>query len=131
MSRVDSPSKKPAVLVVDDDPALRGPFAALLGREGFAVDCAADGRAAFQCLRRGNYAAILLDLMGPGANGLELLERIERDTPSLLGRVIVLTGAAQPAAGSLDTSRIGGVVRRPFDLDDLLRSTRKCARGAH
>lgn len=131
MSRVDPPSNKPAVLVVDDDAALRGFFSTLLKREGFAVDCASNGRAAFECLRRGNYSAILLDLMMPETNGFELIERLQRDTPSLLQRVIVLTGASQRTVDGLDTSRVWGLIRKPFDIDDLMRSTRKCATGEH
>ena len=60
MSRVDAPGRR-SVLVVDDDPGLQGLFTTLLGRDGYAVDCAPTGRQAFEYLRRGSYSVILLD----------------------------------------------------------------------
>jgi DNA-binding response OmpR family regulator len=129
VSRVDPPSRKWSVLVVDDDPALQGLFQTLLGRDGFAVDCAANGRVAFEYLRRGSYSVILLDLMMPDVNGFELLQRLQRDSPRLLERVIVMTGASQRVLDTLDASRLWGVIRKPFDIDHLVRSARDCAAG--
>jgi DNA-binding response OmpR family regulator len=129
MSRSDPPSAARNVLVVDDDLALRGLFTRILSRKGFSVDCAPDGRVAFDQLSRHNYSVILLDLMMPEVNGFELLERIRRDSPSLLPRVIVMTGASQRVVESLDTSRIWGLIRKPFDIDDLVSSAIECSSG--
>src|SRR5438105_4754169 len=129
MSRSDPVSSTRNVLVVDDDVALRGLFTRLFSRKGFSVDCAPDGRVAFDQLSRHNYSVILLDLMMPEVNGFELLERIRRDSPSLLSRVIVMTGASQRVVNSLDTSRIWGLIRKPFDIDDLVSSAIECSEG--
>lgn len=128
MSRVDAPGRR-SVLVVDDDPGLQGLFTTLLGRDGYAVDCAPTGRQAFEYLRRGSYSVILLDLMMPDVNGFELLDRLERDSPSLLRRVIVLTGAAQRVVDGLDPKRVFSVMRKPFDINELMECTQECARG--
>lgn len=129
MSRVDVPGSRWSVLVVDDDPALRGLFFTLLAREGFAVDSAPNGRQAFEYLRRGSYSVILLDLMMPEVNGMELIDRLQRDSPSLLRRVIVLTGASQSVVEALDSKNVWGVIRKPFDVPELIRSAKECARG--
>jgi DNA-binding response OmpR family regulator len=129
VSRADLPNRKWSALVVDDDPGLQGLFLTLLGRDGFAVDCAADGRIAFDCLKRTTYSVILLDLMMPDVNGFELLDRLERESPALLPRVIVMTGVSQRMIESLDTSRLWGLIRKPFDINELLRSARACASG--
>lgn len=129
MSRSDPPSSGPAVLVVDDDQALRGLFTALLSRKGFSVDCVNDGRLAWEQLERNSYSVILLDLMMPDVNGFELLERLRRDSPSLLPRIIIMTGASQRALEALDTSRVWGLIRKPFDIDNLVASTLDCASG--
>ena len=129
MSRVDPPSRKWSALVVDDDPGLQGLFQTLLGRDGFAVDCAPNGRIAFEYLKRGSYSVILLDLMMPDVNGFELLDRLERDSPRLLRRVIVMTGAAQRVLDTLDSTRVWGLIRKPFDIEELVRSARDCAAG--
>jgi DNA-binding response OmpR family regulator len=129
MSRSDPPGSGPAVLVVDDDQGLRQLFTTLLGRKGFNVDCANNGRLAWDQIAKQPYAVILLDLMMPDVNGFELLERLCRDSPSLLSRVIVMTGASQRDLRSLDTSRVWGLIRKPFDIDNLVTSTLACAQG--
>ena len=131
MSRSDAPVPETTVLVIDDDQALRGFFTTLFSRNGFTVDCACDGRVAYDQLTHHNYSVILLDLMMPGVNGFELLERIQRDSPALLDRVIVMTGASQRAIEKLDTSRVWGLIRKPFDIDQLLSATVACAKRSH
>lgn len=129
MSRSDPPASGQAVLVVDDDQSLRGLFTALLSRRGFEVDCVSDGRMAWDHLSRNDYSVILLDLMMPDVNGFELLERLRRDSPALLERIIIMTGVSQRSLESLDTSRVWGLIRKPFDIDNLVASTMACAEG--
>jgi DNA-binding response OmpR family regulator len=129
MSRSDPPAAVRQVIVVDDDPALRTLFIALLERKGFTVDVAPDGRAAYDQISRNAYAVILLDLMMPGVSGFELLERLARECPSLLPRVIVMTGASRRVVQTLDTSCIWGVIRKPFDIDDLVTAVQSCSDG--
>jgi DNA-binding response OmpR family regulator len=129
MSRSDPPSAARQVIVVDDDPALRTLFIAMLARKGFAVDVAPDGRAAYEKISRNAYAAILLDLMMPDVNGFELLERLARECPALLPRVIVMSGASRRVVQSLDTSLIWGLVRKPFDMDELVNAVTSCCDG--
>ncbi len=129
MSRSDPPASSSSVLVVDDDQALRGLFTALLAKNGFEVDTASDGRVAFDQIHRHNYSVILLDLMMPDVNGFELLDRLERVSPSMLQKVIVMTGASQRATQNLDVSRVWGLIRKPFDIDNLVSSTVACAEG--
>ena len=129
MSRSAPPAGVPNVLVIDDDQALRGLFTTLLTRKGFTVDTASDGRAAYDRLEHQTYSVILLDLMMPDVNGFELLDKLQRDSPTLLDRVIVMTGASQRSVESLDTSRIWGLIRKPFDIDQLVSSAMACAEG--
>src|SRR5436190_15527174 len=127
MSRVDHPSRSFSALVVDDDPALTGLFLTLLERQGFSVDSAPNGRVAFDSIRRGTYSVILLDLMMPDVNGLELLDRLGRDSPTLLRRVIVLTGAAQSLIDEIDLSKVWTLIRKPFDINELVSQVLGCA----
>src|SRR5205823_14200161 len=127
MSRSDAPAPDASVLVIDDDQALRGFFTTLLSKKGFSVDCASDGRIAYDQITHHNYSVILLDLMMPDVNGFELLERMQRDSPALLDRVIVMTGASQRSIEKLDTSRVWGMIHKPFDIDQIVSSTIDCA----
>jgi DNA-binding response OmpR family regulator len=129
MSRADPPVAGRCALVVDDDFALRGLFTTLLARKGFSVDLAADGRIAFDQLSTHTYSVILLDLMMPEVNGFELLDRLERDSPALLERVIVMTGVAQRQLDLVDVSRVWAVIRKPFDINHLVSSAIACSEG--
>jgi len=131
MSRVDQPRKTYTALVVDDDRGLQGLFNALLAQEGFAVDVAENGRRAFEFLRRGSYSVIFLDLMMPEVNGFELLERLAEESPMLLRRVIVMTGASQSMVELARGSSVWGVFRKPFDIHELIRSAEACAVEQH
>jgi two-component system OmpR family response regulator len=72
--------ERPRVLVVDDDPALRGLLADYLGVSGFTVDTAADGRQMRECMRHAWPDAVVLDLMLPGEDGLSLsVGRVSED----------------------------------------------------
>jgi two-component system nitrogen regulation response regulator GlnG len=129
MSRSDPPAAARQVIVVDDDAGLRTLFIAILERKGFTVDVAPDGRAAYDQISRNPYSVILLDLMMPDVNGFELLERLARECPSLLPRVIVMTGAGRRVVQTLDTSSIWGLMRKPFDIDDLVNAVLDCSDG--
>lgn len=79
----------PQVLVVDDEPQVRDIVATYLERDGFSVRTAADGEEALQAIRARRPDAMVLDLMLPKRNGLEVL-RILRDEGNELP-VIVLS----------------------------------------
>ncbi|HEV7427810.1 MAG TPA: response regulator [Thermoanaerobaculia bacterium] len=129
MSRSDPPAAVRQVIVVDDDPGIRTLFIAMLERKGFTVDVAPDGRAAYDQISRNAYSVILLDLMMPDVNGFELLEKLARECPSLLSRVIVMTGASRRVIQSLDTASIWGMIRKPFDIDELVSAVTACSDG--
>lgn len=66
------------ILLVDDDPPLREVVRYALAREGFAVEEAADGNAALEKMRGGTYDLIVLDVMMPEMDGLEVCRRVRK-----------------------------------------------------
>lgn len=74
------------VLVVDDEPSVRKVAAAYLEREGFQVQTAADGLEGLRQAEAGSLALIVLDVMLPGMNGLEVCKRLRAssDVPIIL-----------------------------------------------
>jgi DNA-binding response OmpR family regulator len=74
------------ILVVEDDPTIAGSVIARLRAEGFAVEHAATGPAAVEAAGRINPDLIVLDLMLPGFDGLEVCRRVQaqRPTPVLM-----------------------------------------------
>lgn len=113
------------VLIVDDDRAIRALVQIMVERQGFSVDTAADGNDAYALLGVNAYDAVLLDLMMPNLNGFNLIEQLRREQPAILSRVIVLTafsrGGLLPSIDGVHT-----VVRKPFDLDELIAVVHEC-----
>jgi two-component system copper resistance phosphate regulon response regulator CusR len=81
------------ILVVDDSERLRCALATGLGGSGFAVDLAADGREALSYLDAYSYDVIVLDLMMPFVDGLDVLREIRRR--QLQCRVLILSARDQ------------------------------------
>jgi CheY-like chemotaxis protein len=83
-------SARGTVLIADDEPQVRVPLAALLGRAGFTCVQAASGDEALQLLRTQPVDAVVLDIHMPGNSELETAERLRAIVPGL--PVVLLTG---------------------------------------
>jgi DNA-binding response OmpR family regulator len=80
------------ILVVDDDSVVRDLMGRYLVRDGFDVQTAADGSSALQAYRPGAFDLLLLDVMLPEVDGMEILRRVRQLDPV---PVIVLTAKVQ------------------------------------
>lgn len=118
---------RPHVLIVDDEAIVRDVLTRYLEKEGFRVETAADGEAAIEAATRSGPDIVLLDLMLPKVDGLEVFRRIRAlgDTPVVMltakgeevDRVVGLElGAddyvAKPFSPREVVSRIRAVLRR-------------------
>jgi CheY-like chemotaxis protein len=121
--------KIPRVLIVDDDPGVRTLLVALLAHRGYAHELAEDGDEAIARLRRSAPDAVLLDLMLPKMNGFEVLRFLRAERPQTLPRVIVLTAASNATLRDFDTHGIRALVRKPFDINELLEEIDVCCGG--
>lgn len=79
------------ILVVDDTEANRDLLVRRLHREGHATEVAADGHEALRWLLAGGFDLVLLDIMMPGMNGYELLQRMRADPELGLVPVILIS----------------------------------------
>jgi two-component system response regulator ResD len=118
--------EKATVLVVDDEPIVREVVATYLRREGHPTLEAADGPTALELIERAEPGLVVLDVMLPGIDGLELCRLIRRrsDTP-----VIMLTARGEEA------DRIVGLdlgaddyVTKPFSPRELVARVRSVLR---
>ncbi len=96
------------ILVVEDTPNLRRLVAYLLGRAGYEVLQAEDGRAAVEVLKRHLPDLILLDIRMPGMDGFELLELLRGFPRAQAIPVVMLTSLS--GARDLDRAMQLGVV---------------------
>lgn len=118
------------VLVVEDDPGIRMLLVAVLSRAGLEVETAINGGAALEAISRRHYDLIVLDLLMRGVSGYDFIEQAERSSPEIGSRIVVVTAAssAELARHSLD-AQVFKVLRKPFDLEDLLATVSSCLRG--
>jgi two-component system KDP operon response regulator KdpE len=115
------------ILVVDDDPGVRSLLTSVLTHRGLAVDAAPGGDEALELLREHQYAVIILDLLMPVTDGFAVLrgmDGVEFQAPPV---VLVVTGAERQAVEQLDSQRIHGIIRKPFDPDELASLVLACA----
>jgi DNA-binding response OmpR family regulator len=114
------------ILVVEDEPSIREVVSLYLGRAGYLVTVLADGTAALQYLALQQPDLVVLDLMLPGADGLEITRwlRERGDTP-----IIMLTARKE------ERDRIAGLemgaddyVVKPFSPQELVSRVRAVLR---
>jgi DNA-binding response OmpR family regulator len=115
------------VLVVEDDAALRDVIVRSLDENGHVVDSAGDGITGGAMCAEAGYDAIVLDIMLPGRDGIEIVRSMRSagvTTPVLL--LTARTTEADIVAG-LDAGA-DDYVRKPFGLSELLARLRSLAR---
>jgi DNA-binding response OmpR family regulator len=116
------------ILVVEDEPALRDTLEWNLVREGYLVNTAADGIAGLQRAREWEPDLLILDLMLPGMDGLEVCRQLRKDT-SL--PILMLT------ARESETDRVVGLemgaddyLTKPFHMRELMARVKAQLRRA-
>jgi len=113
------------VLVVDDDREIRELLTSVLRRRDLVVDVAVDGAEALDLLRQNTYSVVLLDLLMPNTDGFGVLNALDSALAPPI--VLVITGAERALVKRLDPQRIHGVVRKPFDPEDIATLVVACA----
>ena len=109
------------VLVVDDDPVIQKLLKVNFEMEGYEVLSAADGAEGLDQAKSGSPDVIILDVMMPKMNGLEVLAALKADSATDAIPVILLSAKAQ--AGDVQAGIDRGAnayVTKPFDPLDLL-----------
>jgi two-component system, OmpR family, response regulator len=116
------------LLVVEDEEDLRRGLEQALREEGYAVDASGEGADALYKAETWDYDAIVLDIMLPGLDGWEILQRLRRKkkTPVLL---LTARDAIRDRVHGLDLGADDYLVK-PFDLGELLARVRALIRRA-
>jgi two-component system OmpR family response regulator len=114
------------VLVVEDEADLLASLLRAVRDDGYAADGAADGPEGLYKAESYDYDAIILDIMLPGLDGWELLQRLRKikKTPVLM---LTARDAVRDRVRGLDTGADDYLVK-PFDVDELLARLRALIR---
>jgi len=109
------------ILVVDDEPDLVELISYNLKKDGFSVDSAHDGETALSKIRKGSYGLIILDLMLPGIQGMELCRIIRGDPKTSALPVVMLTAKGEEVDKVLGLE-IGAddYITKPFSPRELV-----------
>ena len=108
------------VLVVEDDPSVRGLLDTLLSAEGYDVVTASDGLAGLLKAASTSPSLILLDLMMPDLGGVRVLEELRDDLALRSVPVLVVTGKVEAVPAVRDLLGDANVLVKPFAVIELL-----------
>ena len=115
------------ILLVEDEEKLARMVELELKYEGYEVSKAADGRTGLEMALTGDYDLILLDIMLPALNGMEVLRRLRREK---LVPVIMLTArdTVMDKVAGLDAGA-DDYITKPFAIEELLARIRAALRN--
>jgi DNA-binding NtrC family response regulator len=107
------------VLVADDEEVMRDVLSTLLASESYKVDLAENGSQALEMIRDKDYGVVLLDLMMPGVDGLEVLEELKKTENRPVAVVLTAFASIDKAVRA---TKLGAFdfITKPFKNDELL-----------
>ena len=114
------------VLIIEDEKLIIVSTQMVLEAAGFHVESATSGEEGIQKARSSTPDLILLDIMMPGIDGWETLNRLKRDTATAEIPVIIFT-AREHSRGHQKSSEMGAAeyFRKPFEPDELIELVEK------
>jgi len=115
------------ILIVDDEENLRTTLAQYLSLEGWTVSEASNGLSAKKQLEDHSFTAVALDLRMPGMDGLELLDWMTREGPSL---PVVMMSAYGDVGDAVNAMKAGAsdYLVKPFDPEELVIRIKRASR---
>ncbi len=117
------------ILLVDDDPKVLSLMRRGLAYAGYAVDLAADGEKALSIARDSPPDLVVLDVMLPGLDGIEVCRRLRAGDPDLPILMLTARGRVPDRVAGLDAGADDYLVK-PFAFDELLARIRALLRRA-
>jgi CheY-like chemotaxis protein len=120
-----------SVLLIDDEEGLRRAVVSFLKRRGMHIIAVEDGGDALRVLRRERFDVIVSDVRMPGMSGAEFLERLRREHPAMVHRLIFTTGDsfASDTSSLLQDAGVPALVK-PYDFAKLESVVRQVAEAA-
>ena len=118
------------VLVAEDDSAIRNLLLRVLGRAGFEIEAVTNGRDAIARLTAEPYDGVVLDLMMPEASGFEVLAWVRQEKPEVGKKLVIVTAAADRDTRRIAEGEVFAIIRKPFDIADLVTCVRSAAENA-
>lgn len=117
------------VLIVDDDQRIRELLSTALSHRGLASQTAADGKEAIAALGRNAYSVVLLDLVMPEVDGFRVVEWMHHNRSAMpVPPVLLIMSGAEPYDSELLSAQtVHGIIRKPFEAQELADLVAACA----
>lgn len=112
-----------SVLVIEDDPEMRGLLVLMLEEEGYRLLTASDGREGLELLRTAKPDVILLDMKMPVMDGYEFARQY-REGYSERAPIIVMTAAEDPRKRAEEIGAAGWL-GKPVELEELFQTVKQ------
>jgi putative two-component system response regulator len=107
------------ILVVDDEPGVRGIVARWLQRDGYRCEQASDGADALAAMAKQSFSLVVSDIMMPGMTGIELLREIRTRTPETATIMLTAVDDRTTATEAIELGAYGYIIK-PFESSELL-----------
>lgn len=112
------------ILLVEDDPSLVSLYKTKIESEGFLVDIAMDGEEGLKKARQGGYNLVILDLVLPKIDGIEVLKKIKQDENTHDLPVLILTNVGTADILMTEAENLGAkeyILKYNTSLNDLIK----------
>ncbi|MBI5739634.1 MAG: sigma-54-dependent Fis family transcriptional regulator [Nitrospirae bacterium] len=112
------------ILVIDDESSIREMLKDFLSSKGFDVETAADGESGLNLLKSEKFNLLLLDLMMPGINGLDVLREVNSEKIDI-SSIMITAHASVPTA--VEAMKLGAFdyITKPFVLEDVYMAIKR------
>ena len=123
-------ARMPRILVVDDEPSILETVGGVLRDEGYEIDTASTARSAMSTAIASRPDMMVLDVMLPDFDGLEIARRLRADGHAV---AILFLTARDTVEDRVHGLRIGGddYMTKPFSLEELVERVRAILRRTH
>lgn len=115
---------KALIHIIDDEPIIHEVLGDLLTSEGYEVESSSRGDEALKKYETQNFDLTLLDLLMPGIDGIEVLNRIKRLDPQAAVIIITAYASVESALSAMKTGAFD-YVQKPFKHDELLLTVQR------
>lgn len=118
------------ILIIEDETGLREALIKSLMNEGYSAEGASDGESGLDLVRTGVYDLIILDIMLPKKNGIEILSSLRKENNMVPIILLTARDTLQDKIQGMD-SGADDYLTKPFDMEELFARIRMISRRIH
>lgn len=119
------------ILIIEDDPLISRLYEKIFKFENYEVDIAQDGQEGFEKAQSGKPTLILLDVMMPNMNGLELLDKLKKEPEIKNIPVVMLTNLAgeHDAEDALSRGAVKYIIKSKYEPKEIAKMVKEILSG--